>query len=113
MAGRAVNDTARPSHWPFLRRFRLFLSACSSAGAAPRYTAGVTTQKTYRAAFGITNDAARDVELQRLKDALHTIEAIQAICKRHGASARVFEAGTGRVVGDITRDGVRVPGWGE
>ena len=48
-----------------------------------------------------------------LKDALHTVEAIQAICKRYGAEARVFEAGTGRVVGDITRAGDRVKGWGE
>jgi hypothetical protein len=73
----------------------------------------VTTQKTYRAAFGTTNDAARDAELNRLKDALHTIEAIQAICKRYGTEARVFESGTGRVVGDITRSGDRVKGWGE
>ena len=79
----------------------------------PRYTARVTTQTTFRAAFSPTNDAARDAELTRLKDGLHTIEAIQAICKRYGASARVFEAGTGRVVGDITRDGARVKGWGE
>lgn len=73
----------------------------------------MTTQKTYRAAFGTTNDAARDAELTLLKDGLHTIQAIQAICKRYGAPARVFEAGTGRVVGDITRDGGRVRGWGE
>ena len=73
----------------------------------------MTTQKTYRAAFGTTNDRARDAELTRLKDALHTVEAIQAICKRYGAEARVFEAGTGRVVGDITRAGDRVKGWGE
>lgn len=88
-------------------------AACSSDEPTPRYTARVTTQKTYRAAFGPTHDVARDAELIRLKDALHTIEAIQAICKRYGAEARVFEAGTGRVVGDISRDGRRVKGWGE
>ena len=79
----------------------------------PRYTEWVTKQNTFRAAFGPTHDAARDAELTRLKDGLHTIETIQDICKRYGAEARVFEAGTGRVVGDIGRDGGRVKGWGE
>jgi hypothetical protein len=73
----------------------------------------VSALKTFRAAFSRTNDAERDAELGRLKDALHTIEAIQAICKRYGAEARVFEAGTGRVVGDVSRNGERVKGWGE
>jgi hypothetical protein len=72
----------------------------------------VTAQQAYRAEFDPSEDEARQAELRRLKDGVHSIVDIQLICRRYGVGARVFEAGTGRIVGDINRDGSQVAGWG-
>jgi len=73
----------------------------------------VNEQPRFRAEFGRTNKASEDAELWRLKDNLHSIVDIQVICHRYGVSARVYESGTGRVVGDINPDGSQVKGWGQ
>jgi hypothetical protein len=72
----------------------------------------VSVQQTFRAEFDRSEDDARQTELRRLKDGVHSIVDIQLICRRYGVGARVFEAGTGRIVGDINRDGSQVAGWG-
>jgi hypothetical protein len=66
----------------------------------------------FRAEFDRSEDAAHEAELRRLKDALHSIVDIQLICRRYGVRARVFESGTGRIVGDLNSDGTQVSGWG-
>lgn len=72
----------------------------------------MSVQQAYRAEFESSANAAHEAELRRLKDQVHSIVDIQMICRRFGVAARVFEAGTGRIVGDIERDGSQVPGWG-
>ena len=72
----------------------------------------MNARQPYRAEFERSANAAHDAELLRLKDALHSIVDIQLICRRYGVAARVFESGTGRVVGDIDRDGSQLAGWG-
>lgn len=72
----------------------------------------MNVRQAFRAEFEHSADAAHEAELRRLKDQVHSIVDIQTICRRYGVSARVFEAGTGRIVGDIERDGSQVPGWG-
>jgi hypothetical protein len=73
----------------------------------------VNARQSFRAEFEPNQDEARQAELHRLKDGLHSIVDIQLICRRYGVGARVFEAGTGRIVGDINRDGSQVAGWGK
>lgn len=72
----------------------------------------MNVRQTFRAEFEHSDDAAHELELRRLKDMLHSIVDIQMICRRFGVAARVFESGTGRIVGDIDRDGSQLPGWG-
>jgi hypothetical protein len=72
----------------------------------------VNVRQAFRAEFEHSENAAHEVELRRLKDLLHSIVDIQMICRRYGVAARVFESGTGRIVGDIDREGGQVPGWG-
>jgi hypothetical protein len=72
----------------------------------------VSVRQSFRAEFEPSADAAHEAELRRLKDQVHSIVDIQTICRRYGVSARVYESGTGRIVGDIERDGSQVPGWG-
>ena len=66
----------------------------------------------FRAEFDRSEDVEHEAELRRLKDAVHSIVDIQMICRRFGVGARVFESGTGRVVGELERDGTQVTGWG-
>lgn len=73
----------------------------------------VNERPRFRAEFGRTNKATEDAELSLLKDNLHSIVDIQVICHRYGVPARVFESGTGRVVGDINPDGSQAKGWGQ
>ncbi len=72
----------------------------------------MSPQPLFRAEFSRTGDDRVDSELKRLKDNLHSIVDIQLICHRYGVQARVFEGGTGRVVGDIQPDGSQAAGWG-
>ena len=64
--------------------------------------------KTFRADFGSTDDERLDAELLLIKDQLHTFEQLQAICRKYKVRARVFDASTGRIVGDLDRDGHEV-----
>jgi hypothetical protein len=72
------------------------------------YFTKVATPRTFRANFGRTDNEAVDAELTRLQDQLHTIEQIQAICRQYKVRARVFDASTGRIVGDLDREGHEV-----
>jgi hypothetical protein len=72
----------------------------------------VNVRQAFRAEFEHSENAAHEAELLRLKDQVHSIVDIQTICRRYGVAARVFESGTGRIVGDIERDGSQVAGWG-
>jgi hypothetical protein len=72
------------------------------------YTHAVATPKTFRAGFGRTDKEDLDSELIRIEDQLHTLEQIQAICRRYKVRARVFDASTGRIVGDLDREGHEV-----
>ncbi|MEY4551502.1 MAG: hypothetical protein RL685_7697 [Pseudomonadota bacterium] len=81
-------------------------------GASNARVSAVNPRQPFRAEFEHSENAAHEAELRRLKDALYSIADIQQICRRYGVSARVFESGTGRIVGDVERDGSQAAGWG-
>jgi hypothetical protein len=73
----------------------------------PRDQEPVEAERKFRADFGSTDDEARDAELTLLEDGLHTIEEIQAICKRYGVWARAIDSASGLLVDEFGRSGTR------
>lgn len=64
-----------------------------------------TPYRTFHADFQSTDDVDQDAELIELEDLPHTIEEIQEICRRYHVRARVFELGTGEMIGEVAPPG--------
>lgn len=58
----------------------------------------------FRVIFASTDDAERDADLILLEDLEHTLESIQAFCRRYGVAAEVLRGN--ELVGIVSAEGV-------